>query len=202
MCHKLILFSQQFPKTAKPESASKFLFYLQLPTYNLELNLDIAHLHRRVILPVPALNLVLVPSLELQHRQFLRAPLLNDLARHRSFLRLGAHKHFFVPMDRQDVAKIDLLPYFACHPLDADGVAGRDTILLPPGLYDGVHLSSRFLPGAHGRTLSASSRPTETPIIRAVPNNRQRGFSRVIDSVAVSHPGLSALLKCSRPPAP
>src|SRR5215472_1050897 len=109
------------------------------------LNLDVAHLHGREILTVASLNLVLVRLLELQHGQFLGAPLLHDLPRHRGFLGLGTHKDLFVAMDRKDVTKIDLFADFALHPLDADGVAGRDAILFSPSLYHRVHHSSRCL---------------------------------------------------------
>jgi hypothetical protein len=46
-------------------------------------------------------------------------------------------------MDGQDGAKIYLFSHFSINPLNADGVAGRDAILLSPGLYHGVHLSSK-----------------------------------------------------------
>jgi hypothetical protein len=46
-------------------------------------------------------------------------------------------------MHGQDRAKVHLFPYLAINPLNADGVAGRDAILLSPGLNNGVHRSSK-----------------------------------------------------------
>src|SRR2546421_4254577 len=100
-------------------------------------------LHGGEILPVATLNLILIGSLELEHREFFGPALLNDLAGHGRFRGVVAHKDLLVAVNSQHFAKIELLPHFALHPLDADGVAGRDTILLSPGLDNGVHLSSQ-----------------------------------------------------------
>src|SRR5437762_1634083 len=48
-------------------------------------------------------------------------------------------------MNCQDGTEVHLFPYLAIDPLDADGVAGHDAILLSPGLNNGVHLSSKRL---------------------------------------------------------
>src|SRR5262249_42145908 len=99
-----------------------------------------------VVLPVASLNLVLVGLLVLQNGKFLCAALLHDLARDRSFARIGSCQHLFVVgVYGQHGSKLHLLAHIALHPLDADGVSRRDTILLSPGLYDGVHRSSKRL---------------------------------------------------------
>src|SRR5262252_5531725 len=111
-----------------------------------ELQLDFADLDGSVVLPVASLNLVLVGLLVLQNGKFLCAALLHDLARDSSFARIGSCQHLFVVgMYGQHGSKLHLLAHIALHPLDADGVSRRDTILLSPGLYDGVHLSSKRL---------------------------------------------------------
>jgi hypothetical protein len=46
-------------------------------------------------------------------------------------------------MHREHGAERHLLAHFSANPLNSYGVAGRDAILLPPGLNDGVHLSSK-----------------------------------------------------------
>src|SRR5579863_927877 len=46
-------------------------------------------------------------------------------------------------MNAQHRAELDLFAHFATHAFHTDGVAGSDTILLPPGLDYGVHHSSR-----------------------------------------------------------
>jgi len=72
------------------------------------------------------------------------AALRDDLAAHGSFAGIGAqHDLFVVRVDRQHGAKVHFFPYLAINPLNADGVAGRDAILLSPGLNNGVHLSSK-----------------------------------------------------------
>src|SRR2546429_4462652 len=75
--------------------------------------------------------------------------------------RIGAQQDLLVVrMNGQDGAKVHLFPYLTIDPLDADGVAGRDAILLSPGLNNGVHLSSK--------------RQRQTLIIGAPGPNRQR----------------------------
>jgi hypothetical protein len=156
MCHNLILFLK-FPSVKKryrsvmekpgscfPPSASENHANLRFAK-DIDLNLDVAHLDSGEILPVPALNLVLVGSLVFQHRQLLGPPLLDNLPGYRSFLSVGANEDLFVAVDREYATKIDLFPHFACYPLNANDVAGRDTILFAPGLDDGVHLSSQCL---------------------------------------------------------
>jgi hypothetical protein len=44
---------------------------------------------------------------------------------------------------RQHGPEFHLLAHITLDPLNADGVARCDTILLSPGLYNGVHLSSK-----------------------------------------------------------
>src|SRR6266446_10140429 len=131
-----------------------------------KLQLDIADFDRGVILPVAARNLVLIALLELEHGELLAAALRDDFAAHGSFAGIGARYHLLVVhVDGQDRAKIHFFPYFAIHPLDTDGVAGRDAILLSPGLNNGVHLSSKPL--------------RQTLIIRVPGRNRQRTKYRV-----------------------
>src|SRR6516225_6096866 len=141
MCHDLILFSQEFWKTtqaqiviprrsllqptrtrgeiASPATIPNCLLLLNLPKpartreQKSFSNLDVAHLHRREILPVPALNLVLIGPLILEHGHFFRSPLLDDLPGHTSLLCFCANKDLLVPMDREDIAKTDLLSHLA-----------------------------------------------------------------------------------------
>src|SRR5258708_39940811 len=101
-------------------------------------------LPRRKILPVPARNLVLIALLKLEHRQFLSAPLAHNLASHTHFRRVRSkHNLLVVGMHREHGAERHLLSHLSANPLNPYGVAGRDAILLPPGLNDGVHLSSK-----------------------------------------------------------
>src|SRR6266851_2623898 len=114
---------------------------------------------------MPALNLVLIGLFELEHGELFGAPLLDDFTGHGCFAGIGPQQNLLVVrMDGQDGAKIDLFPYFAIDPLDADGVARRDAILLSPSLNDGVHLSSMRL--------------RQTLIIRVLCVGRQRKKSR------------------------
>src|SRR6266481_2330405 len=106
MCHDVILFSEQ-PK-------------LELLAGK-KLKLDVSDLDGRVVLPVTARNLVLTALLELEHGQFLGAALRDDFAADAGFAGVLAQQNLFVlRVDSQDGAKIDLLPYFAINPLDAD----------------------------------------------------------------------------------
>src|SRR6267143_1041548 len=129
MCHDAILFE----KTAALESSAAR-----------RLELDVSDLNSRIVLPMTARNLVLAALLELEYGQFLGAALSDDLAAHAGLAGVVANQNFLVVrVDSQDGTKIDLFSYFAINPLDADGVAGRDAILLPPGLNNGVHRSSK-----------------------------------------------------------
>src|SRR5258708_34100109 len=90
-----------------------------------------------------ALNLVLIGLFELEHGELFGASLLDDFAGHGCFAGIGPQQNLLVVrMDGQDGAKIDLFSYFAIDPLDADGAARRDAILLSPSLNHGVHLPS------------------------------------------------------------
>ncbi len=52
---------------------------------------------------------------------------------------------FFSPgVDGENLAESHLFTDFARDPLDANGVARCDTILLSPGLNNGVHLPSKL----------------------------------------------------------
>src|SRR6266702_3437107 len=105
---------------------------------------------------MPALNLVLIGLFELEHGELLGAPLLDDFTGHGCFAGIGPQQNLLVVrMDGQDGAKIDLFPYFANDPLDADGVARRDAILLSPSLNDRCTPSFRL-----GESSIASRRAT------------------------------------------
>src|SRR6266404_3549830 len=121
-----------------PEEKS---YAFALPALALQLN--IANLNRRKILPVPPRNLILIALLELQHRQFLSPPLAHNLASNGHLRRIRPEHHFLlVGMHRQHGPDRHLLAHVPANPLNPYSVAGRDAILLPPGLYDGVHRSS------------------------------------------------------------
>src|SRR5258706_6597294 len=108
-----------------------------------QLQLNIADLHSRIILPVPARNLILIALLELEHSQFLRAPLADNLSRNSHLRRIRPKHHLLVvSMHREHGAKRHLFSHVSADPLNPYSVAGRDAILLPPGLNDGVHRSS------------------------------------------------------------
>src|ERR1700687_2703918 len=129
MCHDAILFEKSCRAHTK--------------RYR-KLELDVSDLNGRVILPVTARNLVLTALLELEHSQFLCAALRDNFAADAGLASILAQQNLLVVrVDRQDGTKIDLFPYFAINPLDADGVAGRDAILLSPGLDNSVHQSSK-----------------------------------------------------------
>src|SRR5580704_6950860 len=109
-----------------------------------DLQLDLADLNGRIVLPVAPLNLVLVGLLELQNGELLRPALLHDLARDAGRRRIRSrHNLLVVSVYRQHGPEFHLLAHVTLDPLNTDGVARCDTILLSPGLYNGVHLSSK-----------------------------------------------------------
>src|SRR5260370_18008943 len=129
MCHYVILFKKTAGLT---------------PAECDGLQLDIADFDGRVVLPVAARNLVLIALLELEHGKLLAAALRDDLATHGSLAGIGAQQNLLVVrVDGQDGAKVHFFPYLAINPLNADDVAGCDAVLLPPGLNNGVHQSSK-----------------------------------------------------------
>src|ERR1700734_69715 len=116
-----------------------------MSTINRALQLDLAHFDGREILTVAARNLVLIALLELEHGDFLGAALRDDLAAHTGFGSVAAQDDFlFVGMDSENLAECHFFADFARDALDTDGVAGRDAVLLTPGLNNGVHLPSRL----------------------------------------------------------
>src|SRR5258708_30775536 len=109
-----------------------------------DLQLDLADLHGRIVLPVAPLNLVLIGLLELQNGELLRPALLHDLARDAGLRGIGTrHNLLVVSVYRQHGPEFHLLAHITLDPLTAAGVARCDTLLLSPGLYNGVHLSSK-----------------------------------------------------------
>src|SRR6266849_2366931 len=148
MCHDLI------PLTCSGQS-------LDWPSKLFFLKLDLAHFHRGVILAMSPLNLVLVGLLELQHGQLFRAALLHDLARDAGLLGIRSRQYLLVVgVHRQHGPKLHLLAHITLYALNANRVAGCNTVLLSPGLYNGVHLSSML--------------ERQTTIIRAPSPSRQR----------------------------
>src|SRR5208283_4734384 len=128
------------------------------------LQLDLTDLNGRVILPVAPLNLVLVGLLELQHGELLPAALRHDFPGHRGLRCVRSRQDLLViGMNRQHGPELHLLAHFAADTFDADSVAGCDTILLSPGLYDGVHMPSKGY--------------RQTTIIRVAFHYRQRAVS-------------------------
>src|SRR5712692_8495923 len=108
-----------------------------------------------------ALNLVLIALLEFQDRELFAAAVPDDFAADGGAGGVGTEQNLFLAiMHGKNRAKCDLFSYLAIHLFDADGVAGRDTILLSPGLDYGVHLSSKS--------------STQTIIIRVIWGERQR----------------------------
>src|SRR5215471_18525608 len=91
-----------------------------------------------------ARNLILVGLLELQHGDFLVASVRNDLPGHGRFAGIAARdKLLVVVVHREDGAEGDLLAHVALNPLNPNRVAGRNAVLLSPGLNDGKHRSSK-----------------------------------------------------------
>jgi hypothetical protein len=130
----------------------RFLFYVrgwerffaqQKRTEVTPLQLDVADLYGGVILPVAAGNLVLIGFLELENGDFFGAALGHDLAGDRSLGGIVSVENLlFVGMDGQNGPEGHLFAHVPANPLNPNGVAGRDAILLPPGLNDSVHRSS------------------------------------------------------------
>ena len=91
-----------------------------------------------------ALNFILVCFLELKDGNFLAAALFNNLAGDTSLASFVAQQNLFViGMNAQNRAKLDLFAHFARNAFHPNGVAGSDTVLLSPGLDNGVHHSSK-----------------------------------------------------------
>src|SRR5262249_16078803 len=110
---------------------------------NRPLQLDVADLHRGVILTVAARNLVLIGLLELENGDLFRAALRNNFAGDGGFGGIVAVQHLFlVCRDCQNRTKSHFFAHVTADAFDPNGVAGRDAILLSPGLDDGVHRSS------------------------------------------------------------
>src|SRR5438445_4670002 len=129
---------------------------------------DVTDLNRRVILPVPALDLVLPARLVLQHRQLPVAALRHDLAHNlgargilarQQLLVVGAHGNHFT--------KSDLPAHFAGQRFHLHGFSRRDAILLASTADYGVH------PASNGNwetsIIRAPSRPVNAPIQLAQP---------------------------------
>src|SRR5215471_6934947 len=77
------------------------------------LNLDVADQYGRKVLPLAALNLVLIGSLVFQYGHLFCSALLYALPGHGSLRGFGARKHLLVPMDSHHVAKTHLFTNFA-----------------------------------------------------------------------------------------
>src|SRR5215468_5780686 len=139
------------------------------------LQLDVADFDGGEVLTVAALNLILVGLLILQHGDLGAAALADDLAGHAGLRGVGAKQNLLVVgVHRQNSPELDLFAHFTGNPFHTNGVAGSDTILLSPGLDDGVHHSSK------------SSR--QTPIIQAWPRIGQRRSPSFSQSVGEESP--------------
>src|SRR5580704_8011185 len=106
-------------------------------------NLDVADFDRGVILPVAALDVVLTARLILQSEHLRTAILGDDLADDLGLGNVRARSEFLVVVAHgEHFVKSDLAADFALEPLDADGLAGLDAILLSPSANYGVHAAS------------------------------------------------------------
>src|SRR5262249_32367960 len=86
---------------------------------------------------------ILVSLLELENGNLLGAALSHDLAGDGGFGGVLAVQHFLlVGVNGQNRTKGHFFAHVPADAFDANGVAGRDAILLSPGLNDSVHLSS------------------------------------------------------------
>src|SRR5271168_534120 len=136
MCHDVFPFSL---KAVSLKTEAKRLWVRK------RLELDAADFDGREILAMAARNLVLIALLELEHGDFLGAPLRDDLAAHAGFGSVVAQDDFlFVGVDCENFAKRHFFADFARDAFDTNGVARCDTILLSPGLNNGVHLPSKL----------------------------------------------------------
>src|SRR5579859_167373 len=134
MCHDEISFFRR-----------KLIFLRNEKSGCTRLQLDFADLDGREILTVAARNLALIALLEFEHRDFLGAALRDNLAAYAGFGSLTAQNDFlFVGVDRENFAKGHFFADFARNPLNTNGVARCDAILLTPGLNNGVHLPSKL----------------------------------------------------------
>src|SRR5271156_3769444 len=106
-------------------------------------NLDVADFDRGVILPVAALDIVLTARLVLQSEHFRTAILGHDLADDFGLGDVGAGSEFLVVVAHgEHFIESDLAADFALEPLDANGLAGLDAILLSTSANYGVHAAS------------------------------------------------------------
>src|SRR5271156_4126314 len=106
-------------------------------------NLNVADFDRGVILPVAALDIVLTARLVLQSEHFGAAILGHDLADDLSLGNVRARSEFLVVVAHgEHFIKSDLAADLALEPLDANGLAGLDAILLSPSANYGVHAAS------------------------------------------------------------
>jgi hypothetical protein len=106
------------------------------------LQLDFADFDGGVILAMAAGDFVLIAFLEFQDLDLFGAALRNDLAADDRLGGVIASDNFLVAlagMHGQNLAECHLFPDVTRDALNADGVAGRDTVLLSPGLNHGVH---------------------------------------------------------------
>src|SRR6266403_2205555 len=130
MCHDEFYPSGKFSRSP-PRKAAPTTEYRTL-------QLDVVDLDGGVVLPVAALNLVLIGFLELQNRELLGAPLRDNLAGNNGFAGFRAgQKLFVIPMHGKNRREGHLFAHFTVHPLNANGVARRDAVLLSSGLDNG-----------------------------------------------------------------
>src|ERR1700691_399404 len=106
-------------------------------------NLNIADFDRSVMLPVAALDIVLTARLVLQSEHLRPAILGDDFADDFCLGNVCAGSEFLVVVaDGEHFIESNLAADFALEPLDANGLAGLDAILLSPSANYGVHAAS------------------------------------------------------------
>src|SRR5258708_5008380 len=109
-----------------------------------KLQLDVVDLDGGVVLPMAALNLVLIRFLELQNGELFGAILRDNLAGNNGLGGIGAgQKLLLISVHGKNRPEGHLFAHFTFHALDTNGVARRDAVLLSTGLDYGVHRSSR-----------------------------------------------------------
>src|ERR1035438_7900075 len=134
LCAMTLSFSE--PYSGRSPDRSNYSKFLQL---------NIANLHSRIILPVPPRNLILIRFLKLQHGNLLIPPMTHNLPGYGSLRSVITRQNLlFVVVHRQNRAKSHLLTHITLNPLDPNRVAGRDSILFSSGLNYGVHRPSKI----------------------------------------------------------
>src|ERR1700730_6338733 len=111
--------------------------------FQIPLERNFADLHGGIILPVPALDLVLAARLILEYDHLAMAVLRDDLAGYGgSGGILAGYQLGLISAHREHFAEGDLASHIPREPLDLHGFSWRYAVLLPSATNYGVHQPS------------------------------------------------------------